>query len=300
MFKNLLFASLFLFSANLFGQENPNNENFNEAKVHLANHKLNQAIPILEKLWSSDQTNANLNYLLGLCYVKEDKSLDKAVELLETASNIYTTDYSASSGKERRAPEYVYYYLTIAYSKTGQCEEALRSLNKFYQVYSYSDEYYLVDGQKWVRECNVAKKEKTEIKIEEKQPELAEAETPAAEEPVVEEPKIEETPLVEKPEVALAVEPVVEETKPAEPIATQEEPTFEEENAARKAIVAEVLEEKLAPKIKERLIPFNDWEDLRTREVSFTSLNSQYGIQVAALVDLRPTREFDNLKNVEV
>jgi tetratricopeptide (TPR) repeat protein len=255
MFKNLLFASLFLFSANLFGQENPNNENFNEAKVHLANHKLNQAIPILEKLWSSDQTNANLNYLLGLCYVKEDKSLDKAVELLETASNIYTTDYSASSGKERRAPEYVYYYLTIAYSKTGQCEEALRSLNKFYQVYSYSDEYYLVDGQKWVRDCNVAKKEKTEIKIEEKQPELAEAETPAAEEPVVEEPKIEETPLVEKPEVALAVEPVVEETKPAEPIATQEEPTFEEENAARKAIVAEVLEEKLAPKIKERLIP---------------------------------------------
>lgn len=291
MLKNLLFASFILFSACLFGQDNPNNQNFNEAKVHLANHKLNQAIPILEKLWATDKTNANLNYLLGLCYVKEDKDLDKAVELLETASQIYTTNYRADSGKERRAPEYVYYYLTIAYSKTGQCEAALKSLNKFYQVYSYSDEYYLVDGQKWVRECNVAKKEKTELKIEE--PQLAEAEAPIEETPVVEEPKVEE---------AVAEAPV-EETLPAQEQAaktSQVEPTLEEEMAAREAIAAEVIEEKKSPQIKERLIPFSDWENLRTREVAFTSLNSQYGIQVAALIDLKPTRDFDNLKNVEV
>lgn len=305
MLKNLLFASLILFSTCLVGQDNPNNQNFNEAKVHLANHKLNQAIPILEKLWSTDKTNANLNYLLGLCYVKEDKDLDKAVELLETASQIYTTNYRADSGKERRAPEYVYYYLTIAYSKTGQCEAALKSLNKFYQVYSYSDEYYLVDGQKWVRECNVAKKEKTEIEI--KEPQLAETETPKEETPATDEvaqqpdssqesvaevPK-EETPIAE-------AQPAEEQTKSEAEEPKQERPTLEEEIAAREAIAEEVLEEKKSPQIKERLIPFSDWENLRTREVAFTSLNSQYGIQVAALIDLKPTRDFDNLKNVEV
>lgn len=269
MLRKLALPLLVLFALSAAAQDDPKGQNFNEAKIALANHKLNQAIPILEKLWSSDQNNANLNYLLGLCYVKEDVNMNKAVEMLETASSIYTTDYSAGSSKERRAPEYVYYYLTIAYSKTGKCEEALRSLNKFYQVYSYSDEYYLVDGQKWVRECNLEKKEEPKVEI----PPLA----------VVEEPKVEQP----------AVKSV------AEPIIVAEAPMTEEQKA-REAIVAEVIQEKTTPQIKERLIPFSDWENLRTKEVTFTSLNSQYGIQIAALVDLKPTRQFENVKNVEV
>lgn len=168
-FQSCLFFLLFpMFVIAQGGQ----GENFNQAKLHLANHKLNQAIPILEKLWSNDPGNANLNYLLGLCYVKEDQKIKESVELLETASSIYATDYQAGSNRERRAPEYVYYYLTIAYSKNGQCEEALRALNKFYQVYTYNDEYYLVDGQKWVRECNMRKKE--EEKEEETPPVIVE------------------------------------------------------------------------------------------------------------------------------
>ncbi|MDP4663885.1 MAG: tetratricopeptide repeat protein, partial [Salibacteraceae bacterium] len=184
MLRKLVLPLLVLFALSAAAQDDPKGQNFNEAKIALANHKLNQAIPILEKLWSSDQNNANLNYLLGLCYVKEDVNMNKAVEMLETASSIYTTDYSAGSSKERRAPEYVYYYLTIAYSKTGKCEEALRSLNKFYQVYSYSDEYYLVDGQKWVRECNLEKKEEPKVEI----PPVAVVEEPKIEEPKVEQP----------------------------------------------------------------------------------------------------------------
>ena len=52
--------------------------------------------------------------------------------------------------------------------------------------------------------------------------------------------------------------------------------------------------------MKERLIPFDDWENLRTRDVNFTTMSSQYGVQVAALIDLKPTRDFKDLKNVEV
>ena len=75
-------------------------ENFNQAKLHLANHKLQQAIPILEKLWAKDPSNANLNYLLGLCYVKGDKEIAKSVELLEAASSMYAKNYEAGSNKE--------------------------------------------------------------------------------------------------------------------------------------------------------------------------------------------------------
>lgn len=261
--NRLIFLSfLMIIGLSSVAQEDDNN--FNKAKLHLANHKLNQAIPILEKLWAKDPANANLNYLLGLCYVKEDMQIPKSVELLETASSIYTSEYESGSKTERRAPEYVYYYMTIAYSKNGQCEEALRSLNKFYQVYTYNDEYYLVDGQKWVRECNLERKE------EEKKPEEAIAAAETSESPVSDGETTAQTPALSK------------------------------EQEASLEIAQEIKTERTEPQIKERLIPFDDWDELRTREVNYTTMTSQYGIQVAALMDLKPTRDFENLKNVEV
>ncbi len=264
MNRILALSLVLLIGSSAIAQDQDNN--FNKAKLHLANHKLNQAIPILEKLWAKDPANANLNYLLGLCYVKEDMQIPKSVELLETASSIYTSEYESGSKTERRAPEYVYYYMTIAYSKNGQCEEALRSLNKFYQVYTYNDEYYLVDGQKWVRECNLDRKE------EEEKPEeaIASAESTATENAEGATETIEKTAALSK------------------------------EQEASLEIAQEIKTERNEPQIKERLIPFDDWDELRTREVIYTTMTSLYGIQVAALIDLKPTRDFENLKNVEV
>lgn len=295
--KHLTLIVLFLLYLSLNYAQAQEKENFNQAKLHLANHKLNQAIPILENLWRSDPRNANLNYLLGLCYVKEDTKIKESVELLETASRIYTADYEAGSSRERRAPEYVYYYLTIAYSKNGQCEEALRSLNKFYQVYSYNDEYYLVDGQKWVRECNLEKKE------EEPKSDLPQQETEepvlAMEEPQPTESKIDQA-RADQPTINASADDKVE-SQPA--VNTEKNESGSEltpEQKAGQEILAEVVKERNEPQIKERLIPFDDWENLRTREVNFTTMTSQYGIQVAALIDLKPTRDFSDLKNVEV
>jgi hypothetical protein len=264
MNRILALSLVLLIGSSAIAQDQDNN--FNKAKLHLANHKLNQAIPILEKLWAKDPANANLNYLLGLCYVKEDMQIPKSVELLETASSIYTSEYESGSKTERRAPEYVYYYMTIAYSKNGQCEEALRSLNKFYQVYTYNDEYYLVDGQKWVRECNLDRKEEEERPDEA----IASVESAATENDEASDETIEQTPALSK------------------------------EQEASLEIAQEIKTERNEPQIKERLIPFDDWDELRTREVNYTTMTSLYGIQVAALIDLKPTRDFENLKNVEV
>ena len=264
MNRILALSLVLLIGSSAIAQDQDNN--FNKAKLHLANHKLNQAIPILEKLWAKDPANANLNYLLGLCYVKEDMQIPKSVELLETASSIYTSEYESGSKTERRAPEYVYYYMTIAYSKNRQCEEALRSLNKFYQVYTYNDEYYLVDGQKWVRECNLDRKEEEERPDEA----IASVESAATENDEASDETIEQTPALSK------------------------------EQEASLEIAQEIKTERNEPQIKERLIPFDDWDELRTREVIYTTMTSLYGIQVAALIDLKPTRDFENLKNVEV
>ena len=53
-------------------------DNFNQAKLHLANHKLNQAIPILEGLWNSDPKNANLNLSFIFSYTNCGTSTTKA------------------------------------------------------------------------------------------------------------------------------------------------------------------------------------------------------------------------------
>lgn len=274
--KKLIAAVVLLCTTvSLLAQTDGGPDNFNQAKLHLANHKLNQAIPILEKLWRDDPENANLNYLLGLCYVKEDQQIPKAVELLETASQLYVHNYESGSNKEKRAPEYVYYYLTIAYSKNKQCEEALRALNKFYQVYTYQDEYYLVDGQKWVRECNLEKKSE-----EPPMPALVAQRTDAD--------KPAETPPVAQTEAPVPV------TQP------EPSPALTPEQKAGQEIMAEVIQERTEPQMKERLIPFDDWDNLRTKDVIFTQLTSQYGVQIASLIELKPTRDFEGLKNVEV
>ncbi|MEM9022342.1 MAG: tetratricopeptide repeat protein, partial [Bacteroidota bacterium] len=174
----LALTMLLIAPATVVGQSKGENEAFNTAKLHLANRRVSDAQPILEKLVAADPENANLNYLLGLCYVQQDINQDEAVRLLEKASKRYTKDYDAGSATERNAPEYVYYYLLIAYSQAGNCSQSLATLNKFYSIYSYEDEYYLVDGQKWVRECNIRKKEEEEKQRQQQEepPALAAAE----------------------------------------------------------------------------------------------------------------------------
>ena len=126
---------------------------FNQAIVDLADNRVERAKGTLQKLYQKDSTNMNLAYLYGQSLVRSDEQLPYAVYLLEKASSAYTADYVKASFDERRASEYVYYYLLMAYSKTGQCDKTLETLNTFYKIYSYENEWYLVKGQRWHLQC---------------------------------------------------------------------------------------------------------------------------------------------------
>ena len=257
-------------------------EGFNTAKLHLANHKIESALPVLEELWEYDKTNANIGYLLGLCYVKTETNIPKAIEILEFSSRYFAKDYDASSHIERRSPEYVYYYLLIAYSMNLQCKEALETLNQFYKIYSYEDEYYLIDGQKWVRECHMKDKE------EEKEPEPVIAQKEPEPEPTPVEPEAPREAPVEPKEP----EPVVAEVT----VETETPPAVEPE-------VAEPAPEptlKAKPVFKDRLVRVDYKKEIGTREIDYSTFRSLYGVQVGAFLSPKFTREFEGLKNVEV
>jgi len=136
-----------------YAQKTNKGELFNQAMLDLGQNKVEKASRIFEKLYKSDSTNMNLAYLLGQSYARLDTNLDYAVYLLEKASERYSPNYRVRNFEERNVSEYVYYYLLMAYSLNGDCSKTIGTLNKFYSIYSFANEYYLVEGQRFHREC---------------------------------------------------------------------------------------------------------------------------------------------------
>ena len=140
-------------SITAFGQRSNHANLFSQAMLDLGQNKVEDASLIFNKLYTADSTNMNLAYLLGQSYARLDSNLDYAIYLLEKASLKYSPDYKVRDFEERRVSEYVFYYLLMSYSLNGDCSQTIGSLNKFYSIYSFSNEYYLVEGQRFHREC---------------------------------------------------------------------------------------------------------------------------------------------------
>lgn len=160
--KQLASISAFLlFSLTIFSQSVRFEQKFNEGLLFLGTNKLGKATIIFEDLYASDTTNLNLAYLLGQCYARKDVKLEKAITLLKRSTKAYTPEYRKRDYSERRVSEYAFYYLLMAYSGNGDCDKTLNALNDFYKIYSYDNEWYLVDAQKLHRDCEPKEEEET-------------------------------------------------------------------------------------------------------------------------------------------
>lgn len=257
-------------------------EQFKQVKLHLANHKEDLAIPILEDLLINNPENANIAYLLGYCYVKQEKEIDRAIKLLEIASESFSQDYDPTSLDETSVSEYVYYYLIIAYSLDGQCGKAKNTLNKFYQIYSYYDEWYLVEGQKWLRECGQHEWDRL------KQDSIAQADSLLAIDQSVSTGKLQGVKLNE--------ELLEESTIPDSAILPK---TDQPEGGQFKDRL--LLVEKDEETGTYRPKPIDPEErNIVTKTINYTTASILYGVQVAAYIEPKFTRDFANVKNVEV
>ena len=250
-------------------------EHFKEAKLLIANHKEKEAIPVLEALYSRDKENSNTAYLLGLCYVKTYTKINKAINLLSDAKEDYSKFYDRTSVTERDVSEYVYYYLIIAYSLKGDCPQTIATLNEFYKIYSYEDEWYLVDGQKWYRDCGKHKWKEEEDSI-------------------VSPPAEVDSSLFEAEEKSDSLlSAMVQE--PLEGITT-DSPKKEESPK----IVAPVAIDIRPYRERLRRVGEAGGPEVMTREITYTTPISLYGVQVGAYIKPRYSNDFKNIKNVEV
>ena len=250
-------------------------ELFKEAKIKIANHKEKEAIPVLEELLKRDDENQNVAYLLGLCYIKSFKKINKAVKLLEEAKEDYTKFYDRTSVNERGVSEYVYYYLVIGYSIQGDCKKTISTLNDFYKIYSYEDEWFLIDGQKWHRDCG--KHKWTD----------------------------EDSIATVRDSLIAGDTSLITSTIPDSEVAVQSDtydPTNKKENTVTEVKPAAVPVNTYRGQYRDRLKRVGEagGPEVMTRGVTYNTQTALYGVQVGAYIKPRFSNDFKDLKNVEV
>lgn len=159
--KNILLALGILFIASNGFSQTSFDDKFKEGILALGNNQEEKALEVFKELYKKDQTNANLAYLYGRCLAELGKDLPIAITLLEKAKPSFSEDYQRGNSAERNASEYTYFYLLMAYSKNGMCDKTLETLHEFYRIYSYTNEWYLIEGQRLHHDCEVREEEST-------------------------------------------------------------------------------------------------------------------------------------------
>lgn len=84
------------------------------------------ALPLLLELQQKQPKNANISYMIGVCYLNMRSQEFKAVAYLETAvQNRCNEAHNVASYKEQHAPDMSLFYLAKAYHFTGRFSEAI-------------------------------------------------------------------------------------------------------------------------------------------------------------------------------
>lgn len=108
-------------------------EKLTEALYLIDENRFAAAQPYLLELHEKDEKNANINFNLGLTYLKSfnEKEKEKALPYLKLASENVSPNYSPFDPREKKAPVDALYYLALTQHNDYQFIEARDNLLKF-------------------------------------------------------------------------------------------------------------------------------------------------------------------------
>ncbi len=109
-------------------------QKFNKADALFYDGSYMEALPLFEEMYAYDTTNANLNYLLGVCYLLGKKDHNLALRRLESATKDVSLQHSEADWKERKAPGLTYLYLGKTYHFKNEFDKAVAN---YYNYRSY-------------------------------------------------------------------------------------------------------------------------------------------------------------------
>lgn len=129
---------------------------FQTAEQHLLYEEYDIALPIYLDLIAEGWDNANVQFSIGMCYLKMSGPPSLAIPYLEKAAENTTANFREGNYKEDKAPEEVFFYLAKAYRLTNQYPKAIEMYKKYKATLAVNDLYYhdFVDLQ--IRTCETA------------------------------------------------------------------------------------------------------------------------------------------------
>src|ERR1035437_1400266 len=165
--KHILLGFIFCFLLTIisFGQEQQAPKlkvpdlktKFSKAEQFLADENYLKALELYLQLYEQNQSNANWNYKIGICYLQSATEGSKAVNYLEKAVAQSSLGSNSGSFKEVKAPLLAYKFLADAYHRSYRFDEAIETYNKYKTFVSEKDKNTLDEIKRSIEICNNAK-----------------------------------------------------------------------------------------------------------------------------------------------
>ena len=133
-------------------------KNFSEGSFLMLEENYPMALKKILTAYQIDPSNANVNYKLGLCYLKSISHKQKAIKPLELAALNVSEKYVDMDPSERKAPVNAYYYLGIAYHLIYRFDEAIANFEKFKSFISPKQKDIITDVNNQIAMCDNAKR----------------------------------------------------------------------------------------------------------------------------------------------
>jgi WD40-like Beta Propeller Repeat len=112
---------------------------------------------LFKRVLVKEPENANVKFLLGMCYDNIHGMEEQAIPYLKEATQDITLKYKDSKYLIKQAPHHSWYYLADAYRKTNQLEEARLALDSFSRLRNFEKHYNLKLTEDAIRQVERAK-----------------------------------------------------------------------------------------------------------------------------------------------
>jgi hypothetical protein len=157
--KKILFSGIFiLFSIIGLAQDGSGSytKKFTDGNYHIEYGNFELALPIFIDLLANDPDNANLNFKVGMCYLKGVKNKKASIPYLEKAAQKVNRNYDDLNPYEKNAPNYTYLYLGQALHLAYRFDESIETLEKFKSSMNKKHVRYQ-EADRTIAMCNNAK-----------------------------------------------------------------------------------------------------------------------------------------------
>lgn len=154
----LLTGAIILSTGIVFSQTEEDRVNFLDGEFFFAEEDYPEALAAFRKVYKGEfVNNANLNYLIGSCYLRINGQKDEAIPYLEKAVTKVSINYKDGSFKEESAPQHAFLLLGNAYRIAEDLDKAIENYKKYINLLKENQLYERQFANQQLENCARAK-----------------------------------------------------------------------------------------------------------------------------------------------